>query len=67
MDPAAEQWLVLHNAFRSYCEVKPRERLANEDVLAANDPLGHFKGYCVALGDGGWPTVWKFTRGTEAS
>ena len=21
-------------------------------MLAANDPLGHFKGYCVALGDG---------------
>ena len=23
------------------------------DVLAVNDPLGHFKGYCVVLGDGG--------------
>ena len=22
-------------------------------MLAANDPLGYFKGYCVALGDGG--------------
>ena len=53
MDPTPEQWLALHHAFRRYCEVKPRERLANEDVLAANDPLGHFKGYCVALGDGG--------------
>ena len=25
----------------------------NEDVLAVNDPLGRFKGYCVVLGDGG--------------
>ena len=53
MDPTPEQWLALHHAFRRYREVNPRERLANEDVLAANDPLGHFKGYCVALGYGG--------------
>ena len=43
----------MHHVCRRYCEVKLRERLANEDVLAANDPLVHFKGYCVALGDGG--------------
>ena len=43
----------MHHTFWRYCEVKPRERLATEDVLAANDPLGHFEGYCVALGDGG--------------
>ena len=43
----------MHHAFWRYCEVKPQERLANQDVLAANDPLGHFNGYCVALGDGG--------------
>ena len=53
MDPTPEQWLASHDAFRRYCEVNPREWLANEDVMAANDPLGHFKGYCVALGDGG--------------
>ena len=53
MDPTPEQWLASHDAFRRYCEVNPRERLANEDVLVVNDPLGHFKGYCVALGDGG--------------
>jgi hypothetical protein len=52
-EPTPEQWLALHDAFRRYCEAKPWERLANEDVLAVNDPLGHFKGYCVALGDGG--------------
>ena len=27
--------------------------MANHDVLVVNDPLGYFKGYCVALGDGG--------------
>ena len=53
VDPTPEQWLTLHHAFRRYCEAKPWERLANEDVLTVNDPLGHFKGYCVALGDGG--------------
>ena len=53
MEPTSEQWLALHHAFRRYCEARPWERLANEDVLAVNDPLGHFKGYCVALGDGG--------------
>ena len=53
VNPTREQWLALHQAFRSYCEAKPWERLSNEDVLAVNDPLGHFKGYCVALGDGG--------------
>ena len=53
VNPSREQWLVLHHAFRSYCEARPWERLVNEDVLAVNDPLGHFKGYCVALGDGG--------------
>ena len=53
MNPTREQWLALHHAFRSYCEARPWERLANEDVLVVNDPLGHFKGYCVALGDGG--------------
>ena len=52
-NPSREQWLALHHAFRSYCEARPWERLANEDVLVVNDPLGHFKGYCVALGDGG--------------
>ena len=52
-DPTREQWLALHHAFRRYCEARPWERLANEDVLAVDDPLGHFKGYCVALGDGG--------------
>ena len=52
-EPTPEQWLALHDAFRRYCEAKPWERLSNEDVLAVNDPLGHFKGYCVALGDGG--------------
>ena len=62
MDPTPEQWLASHDAFRRYCEVNPRERLANEDVLAANDPLGHFKGYCVTWGTGVWPTVWEFTR-----
>ena len=53
VSPTLEQWLALHHAFRSYCEARPWERLANEDVLVVNDPLGHFKGYCVALGDGG--------------
>ena len=53
VDPTPEQWLALHDSFRRYCEAKPWERLSNEDVLAVNDPLGHFKGYCVALGDGG--------------
>ena len=53
MDPTPEQWLALHHAFRRYCEVRPWERLANEDAPAVNDPLGHFKGYCVALGDWG--------------
>ena len=43
----------MHHDFRRYCKARPWERLANEDVLAANDLLGHFKGYCVALGDGG--------------
>ena len=52
-DPTSEQWLALHHAFRRYCEASPWERLANEDVLVVNDPLGYFKGYCVALGDGG--------------
>ena len=53
VNPSREQWLALHHAFRSYCEARPWERLSNEDVLVVNDPLGHFKGYCVALGDGG--------------
>ena len=53
VNPTREQWLALHHAFRSYCEARPWERLANEDVLVVNDPLAHFKGYCVALGDGG--------------
>ena len=52
-EPTREQWLALHHAFRRYCEAKPWERLANEDVLVVHDPLVHFKGYCVALGDGG--------------
>ena len=52
-EPTREQWLALHHAFRRYCEARPWERLANEDVLVVNDPLGRFKGYCVALGDGG--------------
>ena len=52
-DPTSEQWLALHHAFGRYCEARPWERLASEDVLVVNDPLGHFKGYCVALGDGG--------------
>ena len=52
-EPTREQWLALHHAFRRYCESRPWERLANEDVLVVNDPPGHFKGYCVALGDGG--------------
>ena len=33
MDPTSEQWLALHHAFWRYCEVKLRERLANEDIL----------------------------------
>ena len=53
VNPTSEQWLALHQAFRSYCEARPWERLANEDVLVVDDPLGCFKGYCVALGDGG--------------
>ena len=53
VSPSREQWLALHHAFRSYCEARPWERLANEDVLVVNDPLGQFKGYCVALGEGG--------------
>ena len=53
MSPTRDQWLTLHHAFRGYCEARPWERLANEDVLVVNDPLGCFKGYCVALGDGG--------------
>ena len=53
VSPTREQWLALHHAFGSYCEARPWERLANEDVLVVNDPLGHFEGYCVALGDGG--------------
>ena len=53
VNPIREQCRALHHAFRSYCEARPWERLANEDVLVVNDPLGHFKGYCVALGDGG--------------
>lgn len=52
-EPTREQWLALHHAFRRYCEARPWEWLANEDVLVVNDPLGQFKGYCVALGDGG--------------
>ena len=52
-EPNREQWLALHHAFGRYCEARPWERLANQDVLVVNDPLGHFKGYCVALGDGG--------------
>ena len=43
----------MHHAFGRYCEARPWERLANEDVLVVNDPLGRFKGYCVALGDCG--------------
>ena len=53
VNPTRDQWLALHAAFRSYCEARPWERLSNEDVLVVNDPLGHFRGYCVALGDGG--------------
>ena len=53
VNPTGDQWFALHNAFRSYCEARPWERLSNEDVLVVNDPLGRFKGYCVALGDGG--------------
>ena len=53
VNPTGEQWLALHHAFRSYCEARPWERLSNEDVLVVNDPLGRFRGYCVALGDGG--------------
>ena len=53
VNPTSEQWLALHQAFRSYCEARPWERLANEEVLVVDDPLGCFKGYCVALGDGG--------------
>ena len=53
MDPTPEQWPALHHAFQSYCEARPWGRLANQDLLTANDSLGHFKGYCVALGDGG--------------
>ena len=53
VNPTREQWLALHHAFRRYCEARPWERLSNEDVLVVNDPLGRFKGYCVALGDGG--------------
>ena len=49
VEPNREQWLALHHAFRRYCEARPWERLANEDVLAVNDPLGYFKGHCVAL------------------
>ena len=52
-EPTREQWLALHGAFRRYCDASPWEQLANEDVLVVNDPTGHFKGYCVALGDGG--------------
>lgn len=52
-EPTSEQWLALHHAFRRYCEARPWERLTSEDVVVVNDPLGHFKGYCVALGDGG--------------
>ena len=52
-NPTRDQWLALHAAFRSYCEAGPWERLSNEDVLVVNDPLGRFRGYCVALGDGG--------------
>ena len=52
-EPTSQQWLALHHAFRRYCEVRPWERLGNEDVLVVDDPLGRFKGYCVALGDGG--------------
>ena len=52
-EPTREQWLALHHAFRRYCEASPWERLTNEDVLAVNDPTGHFKGYCVVLGGGG--------------
>ena len=33
VSPTREQWLALHHAFRSYCEARPWERLANEDVL----------------------------------
>ena len=36
-------------------------------LLAVNDPLGHFEGYCVALATGVWPTVWEFTWVTGAS
>ena len=51
--PTPELWQELHTAFRLYCDARPWEQLANEDVLVVNDPLGHYKGYCVALGDGG--------------
>ena len=60
-----EQWLALHHAFPSYCEVKPWERLTNE-VVVVNDPLGRFEGYCVTLGDGGvayGPGVYLRDRG----
>ena len=41
-DPTREQWLALHHSFRRYCDARPWERLANEDVLVVNDPLGQF-------------------------
>ena len=48
-DPTPEQWLALHDAFRRYCEAKPWERLANEDVLAVNDPLARIHRRDVAM------------------
>ena len=50
--PTREQWLALHDAFRKYCEAEPWEFLANEDLLAVEDPEGRYQGYCVVLGDG---------------
>ena len=67
MSPTRDQWLTLHQAFRGYCEARPWERLANEDVLAVNDPLGRSRGTA-------WPwamaescTAWEFTWVTGAS
>ena len=59
-EPTSEQWLELHRAFGRYCEARPWERLANEDVLVVNDPLGHFKGYCVRWATVASPTAWAF-------
>ena len=67
MAPTPEQWLALHHVCRRYCEVNLQGRLANEDVLAAMTPWVTSRDTAWRWVTGVWPTVWEFTRMTEAS